>query len=366
MKIGTVKEIMDNEYRVGLSASSVLELVSIGYQVYIEKDAGLESGITNDDYIKAGGTLVNTADEVWEKSDLIVKVKEPQPREYHYLRKNLAVFSFLHLSAYPKLTDAFIKNKATAIAFETVETKNKDLPVLKPMSQIAGKMAAILGAEYLQKSKGGSGVLISGIPGVKRANALVVGAGNVGVNSLDVLVGLGAKVTIVDLNVDRLSELEQIYGNKIETLYSNSKNIEEAISEADLVIGAISLPGSKTPQLIKRSYYKNMKKGSVIIDVAIDQGGSAEASKKTSHQDPVFYVDGILHYGVPNIPGAVPLSATEALNNAIINYIKLMAEKGIDNALKTNYDLRNGANIVNGKVVNQAVATSLNLKLEEI
>lgn len=366
MKLGTVKEIMDNEYRVGLSASSVLELTKQGHVVYVEENSGIESGISNEDYLKAGATILKTAKEVWENSELIVKVKEPQPSEYNYLRENLAVFSFLHLSAYSELTNAFIKNNATAIAFETVETKDKDLPALKPMSQIAGKMAAILGAEYLQKAKGGSGVLISGIPGVKRANALVVGAGNVGVNALDVLVGLGANVTIIDLDVDKLQALETVYGNKIETLYSNEKNLEEAITSADLVVGAISLPGSKTPQLIKRAYYKNMKKGSVIIDVAIDQGGSTEVSKKTTHQDPIYYVDGILHYGVPNIPGAVPLSATEALNNGIINYVKLIANNGIKKAAELNYALNKGINVFEGKVVNEAVATSLNLKLESI
>ncbi|WP_026399976.1 alanine dehydrogenase [Acholeplasma equifetale] len=366
MKIGTIKEIMEGEYRVGLDESSVADLVSSGHEVYVQKGAGVNSGISDEDYLEAGARLVDTADEVWNIVELLVKVKEPLGPEYKYFRPSLTVFSFMHLSAHKDLTLELMKNKTTAIAYETIETDTKDLPCLKPMSAIAGKMAAIVGAEYLQKTKGGSGVLISGLPGVPRANAVIVGAGNVGVNALEMLVGLGANVTIIDVNLDKLAELEYVYKNKIETLYSNSKNLRKSISEADLVIGAVSLPGASTPQLIKREYYKNMKKGSVVVDVAIDQGGATEVSKPTSHQNPTYYVDGILHYCVPNIPGAVPLTATKSLNNATIKYVKMIANMGVKKAVYTNKELSRGLNILEGEIVYKAVAESLDLEYKEL
>jgi len=366
MKIGTIKEIMEGEFRVGLDESSVAELVSNGHEVYVEKGAGLNSGISDKDYKDAGATLVDTAKEVWDTVELLVKVKEPLEPEYKYFRPSLTIFSFMHLSAHKDLTTSLMKNKTTAIAYETIETDNKDLPCLKPMSAIAGKMSAIVGAEYLQKTKGGSGALISGLPGVPRANAVIVGAGNVGVNALEMLVGLGANVTIVDVNLDKLTELEHVYRNKIETLYSNSKNLRKAISNADLVIGAVSLPGASTPQLIRREYYKNMRKGSVIVDVAIDQGGATEVSRPTSHENPTYYVDDILHYCVPNIPGAVPLTATKALNNATIKYTKMIANMGIKKAVYTNKELRRGLNMLEGEIVYKAVADSLNLEYKEL
>lgn len=360
MKIGTIKEIMENEFRVGLNVSSVNELVEAGHEVYIETNAGLESGIKDSDYENAGAVILKTAKEVWEKSEMIVKVKEPLKSEYQYFRKNLMIFSYLHLAPNKELIKAFVDNQTTAIAFETIETKNGELPALKPMSQIAGRMAAIIGAEYLQKAKGGSGMLISGLPGVRKANAVIVGAGNVGQNALEILVGLGANVTILDLNISRLADLEFVYGNKIETLYSNSENLEKTITTADLVIGAVSLPGAKTPQLIKRKYYQKMYPGSVIVDVAIDQGGSTEVSRPTSHDEPIFFVDGIMHYCVPNIPGAVPLTATNALNNAIISYVKMIANKGLETACKSSLELKKGVNILNGKIVYQAVLDAYN------
>lgn len=366
MKIGTIKELMEGEFRVGLSDASVSELVDLGHQVIVESGAGLNSGITDRDYINAGAKVVSKASDVWNEVDFLVKVKEPLKEEFKYFKKDLIIFAFLHLSAHKDLTEALIEKGSTAIAFETVQKDNRDLPCLKPMSMIAGKMSAIIGSEYLQKTKGGSGVLISGLPGVNRANAVVVGAGNVGVNALEMLVGLGANVTILDVDIDRLAKLEQIYGNKVETLYSNNANLRRAITNADLVIGAVSLPGASTPQLIKKSYYKDMKDGSVIVDVAIDQGGSTEVSRPTSHENPIFYVDGILHYCVPNIPGAVPLTATEALNNAVIPYTKMIANKGLDAAIEDNVELKRGVNILNGKVVYEAVAKSLDLEYTEI
>lgn len=366
MKIGTIKELMEGEYRVGLSAASVSDLVDSGHEVFVESGAGLNSGINDDKYIKAGAKIVATAKDVWDEVDVIVKVKEPLQSEFKYFKKDLIIFAYLHLSAHKDLTEALMKAGSTAIAYETIQTDTGELPTLKPMSMIAGKMSAIIGSEYLQKTKGGSGVLISGLPGVKRANAVIVGAGNVGINALEMLVGLGANVTILDINVDALAKLEQIYGNKIETLFSNSSNLRKAITNADLVIGAVSLPGASTPQLIKRAYYKDMKEGSVIVDVAIDQGGSTEVSKPTSHQNPTFVVDGVLHYCVPNIPGAVPLTATEALNNATIFYIKMIANKGLKQAIKDNVELKRGVNLLNGEVAHQAVAKSLNLEFNSI
>src|SRR5690554_3156150 len=362
MKIGTIKELMEGEFRVGLSAASVSDLVDSGHEVLVESGAGLNSGITDEEYKKAGARIVSTAKEVWDEVDVIVKVKEPLQSEFKYFKKDLIIFAYLHLSAHKDLTEALIKAGSTAIAYETIQTDTGELPTLKPMSMIAGKMSAIIGSEYLQKTKGGSGVLISGLPGVRKANAVIVGAGNVGQNALEILVGLGANVTILDVDISRLSELEFVYGNKIETLYSNSENLERMISKADLVVGAVSLPGAKTPQLIKRKYYKNMIPGSVIVDVAIDQGGSTEVSRKTSHEDPVFFVDNVMHYCVPNIPDAVPLTATNALNNAIINYVKMIANKGLKKACESSLELNKGVNILEGKIVYKAIADALNLK----
>ncbi|VEU81063.1 alanine dehydrogenase [Haploplasma axanthum] len=361
MLIGTIKEIMNNEYRVGLTASNIYELVEQGHEVLVEKGSGVNSGISDEEYQEAGAKIIETAKEVWDRVELLIKVKEPIESEFKYFRKNLTIFSYMHLSAHKELTAELLKKGTNAISYETLLTKDGELPCLKPMSSIAGRMSAIIGAEYLQKAKGGSGILISGLPGVKRANAVIVGAGNVGENALKMLVGLGANVTILDVNIKKLGLLDDIYKNRIQTLYSDSENLEKAITNADLVIGAISLPGLKTPKLIKRKYYKKMRPGSVIVDVAIDQGGSTEVSKPTTHDDPIFYVDGILHYCVANIPGAVPLTATEALNNATFRYISLIAKLGIENALETSYEIKTAANIINGKVVNENVAKSLKL-----
>ena len=366
MIVGSIKEVMNKEFRVGLTTSNVRDLTESGHTVLIERDAGINSGITNERFIEAGATIVDTAKEVWSKVDLLVKVKEPLPEEYHYFRSGLTIFSFLHLSAHEDLTKALLDNNTNAIAFETIQTESGDLPCLKPMSSIAGRMSAIIGAEYLQKNKGGSGVLISGLAGVERANAVVVGAGNVGENALKMLVGLGASVTILDVDFDKLNLLDDIYQNKVQTLYSNSSNLRKSISNADLVIGAISLPGLSTPKLIKQKYLKNMRPGSVIVDVAIDQGGSAETSRPTTHDNPTYVVDGVIHYAVANIPGAVPLTATQALNNATSRYVNEIARLGVIEAIKSIPELAKGATIIEGKVVNENVAKSLNLKFSQL
>lgn len=361
MNIGVVKEIVNNEFRVGLTPTNVAEFINNGHEVFVEKDAGLNSGFDDEEYRENGAVIKETAKEVWEKADLLIKVKEPQNSEYKYFRENQTVFGYLHLAAHKDLTQSLLKAKTNAIAFETVTKSDGSLPCLEPMSIIAGRLSAVLGAQYLMKTKGGSGKLISGIPGVDQAKVSIVGAGNVGVNALKLLVGLGANVTILDVNLSKLSELDALYGNKVTTLFSNSKNLEKSISNSDLVIGAISLKGEKAPKLIKRKYYKNMRKGSVIIDVAIDQGGSTEVSRPTSHDNPTFVVDGIIHYCVPNIPGSVPLTATEGLNNAIMKYALIIANEGIEKAVNKYDEIRTGANIINGEIVNKAVATSLNM-----
>lgn len=366
MKIGIVKEIVNNEFRVGLTPSSVGEFVSNGHEVFVETNAGFNSGFSDDEYIKNGATIKKTAKEVWDVAKMIIKVKEPQKSEYDFFKEGQIIFGFLHLSAHKDLTERLIASKTNAVAYETVIKEDKSLPCLEPMSIIAGRLSAIIGSTYLMKTNGGRGKLISGLPGVEQANVTIVGAGNVGVNALKLLVGLGGNVTILDVNLAKLSELDNLYGNKIQTLYSNSENLEKAITSADLVIGAISLPGSKTPQLIKRAYYKKMKKGSVIVDVAIDQGGSTEVSKPTSHDNPTFEIDGIIHYCVPNIPGSVPLTATKGLNNAILKYALTIANEGLNRSMNVFPELKLGINILNGNVVHPKVAESLNLEFIKI
>lgn len=366
MKIGTVKERLNNEFRVGLTPGSVKEFVSNGHEVFVEAGAGVNSGMRDKDYIRAGATILDTGEEVWAKADLIIKVKEPQESEFDYFRKDQTIFAFLHLAAKKDLAKALVKSGANAIAYESITTEDGTLPCLKPMSDIAGRLSAIIGTSFLRKTKGGSGVLISGIPGVERAKVTIVGAGNVGENALKLLVGLGADVNILDVNLAKLAELDNFYGSRIQTLYSSSQNLEDSISRSDLVIGAVSLPGDKTPQLIKRKYYQNMREGSVIVDVAIDQGGSTEVSRPTTHDNPVFVVDGILHYCVPNIPGAVPLTATEALNNSTINYGLLIANNGLEAAFNKYPEIKSGVNVFEGKLVNETVAHALDLPYKRI
>ncbi|HPJ23372.1 MAG TPA: alanine dehydrogenase, partial [Bacillota bacterium] len=291
MIIGCVKEIKKLEYRVGLTPSSVLEYVHHGHKVYIETNAGLNSGFTDQEYVNAGAEILSKASDVWNKSDMIVKVKEPLAEEYQYFRENLILYTYLHLAADEALTNALLESKVKGVAYETIVLEDGSLPCLKPMSEVAGRLGVIEGAKHLEKPFGGSGILISGVPGTKRANVAVIGAGVVGESALKMAVGLEANVTVLDINLNKLTHLDQIYGNKITTLYSNKHNIEEACTNADLVISGVLLPGAKAPKLIKRSFYKNMKPGSVIVDIAIDQGGSTEVSKATYHDNPTFVVD---------------------------------------------------------------------------
>lgn len=363
MRIGCVKEIKKYEFRVGLTPSSVKEYVSHGHEVFIEKGAGVNSGFDDESYIEVGAKILSSAKEVWEISEMIVKVKEPLKDEYQYFREGLILYTYLHLAADEPLTTALLEKKVIGVAYETMALDDNSLPCLKPMSEVAGRLSVIEGAKYLEKPFGGSGLLLSGVPGVERANVCIIGAGVVGENALKMAVGLEANVTILDINLKKLTYLDEIYGNKVQTLYSNAHNIEKSIAKADVVISGVLLPGAKAPKLIKRSYYKNMKPGSVIVDVAIDQGGSTEVSKATYHDDPVFTVDGIIHYCVANIPGAVPKTSTLALNNATLRYGLLIANQGIVKAISVSNTLKLGVNTYHGNCTCKGVSDAFGLEL---
>ena len=364
MIIGTVKEIKAQEYRVGLSPSSVNEYILNGHQVLIEKGAGEGAGFSDDDYRQYGAEMIDTAKEVWDRVDMMVKVKEPLESEYSYFREGLILYTFLHLAANEELTKALLEHKVTGIAYETISEDGRTLPCLRPMSEAAGRLSVLEGVKYLQKPFGGRGLLLSGLPGVKRARVMIIGAGVVGMNALKMAVGLEARVTILDVNLQRLVEIDTLYGGRVTTLYSSEANIRETIKSQDLVIGAILIPGAKAPKLIKREYYATMQPGSVIVDVAIDQGGSTEVSRPTTHLNPVFTVDGITHYCVANMPGAVALTTTEALNNATLHY-GLNIARGKDKALET-LAIRRGVNTYKGKLTNEAVAKAFGLPYSNI
>ncbi len=366
MIIGTVKEIKNNESRVGLTPSSVREYTHHGHQVLVEENAGINSGFSNEQYVEAGAKIIKTAEEVWKMSDMIVKVKEPLASEYGFLREGLILYTYLHLAADEPLTRALIESKTQSIAYETIELSDGSLPCLKPMSEVAGRLAAIEGSKYLEKPFGGSGVLISGVPGTDRANVVIIGAGVVGENSLKMLVGMGANCTVLDVNLKKLTYLDDIYGNRITTLYSSADNIERVLKDADLVVGAVLLPGAKAPKLIKRSYYKNMRKGTVIVDVAIEQGGSTEVSRPTTHDKPTYEVDGIVNYCVANMPGAVPRTSTIALNNSTLKYGLMIADNGLDIAISKSEALKKGVNVYHGKCTCKGVCEAFDLDYLDI
>lgn len=353
MIIGTVKEVMNNENRVGLNINIVKSLINNGHQVYIENNAGLESGITNEDYISVGANILDDVSDVWNKSDMIVKVKAPLKEEFKYLREGLILFCYLHLAAYPELTQELVKTKTIAIAFETIETEDGMLPALKPMSAIAGRLSVIIGANLLRKSQGGSGVLMTGLENVRNSNSIILGAGNVGINALQVLVGFNTNITVLDVSGERLRVLKQIYKDRITTLKSTDEHLRESIINADLIIGSVSVPGASTPKLIKKEYYKDMKKGSVIVDVAIDQGGSSDYSRPTTHDEPTYIEEDIIHYCVPNIPGDVALTSTEALSQGIEKYVLLLSNNKINDLIDRNIEIRKGVNVINGKIKNE-------------
>jgi len=359
MIIGVPKEIKNNENRVAITPAGVVQLINAGHKVVIEANAGIGSGFTDEEYKQAGAEIVERASEVWEKAEMILKVKEPLPAEYVYFRKGLILFTYLHLANEPELAKALVENEVTAIAYETI-TVNNTLPLLTPMSEVAGRMAAQLGAQYLEKSKGGKGILLSGVPGVKRGKVTIIGGGVVGTNATKIAQGLGADVTIIDLNPARLRQLEDIFGSTVQTLMSNPYNIAESVKDSDLVIGSVLIPGAKAPKLVTEEMVKSMQPGSVIIDVAIDQGGNFETiNYATTHDNPIIEKYGVLHYAVANIPGAVPRTATIALTNVTIPYAVQIASKGVVQAIKESEAIKTGVNVMNGNITFKAVAHDL-------
>ena len=359
MKIGVPKEIKNHEYRVGLTPASVRELTLRGHKVLVQTSAGAGIGLSDEEYLAAGAELAPDAASVFAACDMIVKVKEPQPQECAMLRPGQILYTYLHLAPDPAQTAALIKSGAICIAYETITAPGGGLPLLAPMSEVAGRMAVQAGAAHLEKSKGGMGVLLGGVPGVAAAHVVIIGAGMVGTNALQMAIGLGARVTVIDKSVDRLRQLDLIFGNRISTVYSTAHNIEQAVLDADLVIGAVLIPGAAAPKLVTAAMVARMKKGAVVVDVAIDQGGCCETSHPTTHAEPTYVVDGVVHYCVANMPGAVARTSTFALNNATIGHAVALADKGWKQALRDDAHLRMGLNVAEGKVTYEAVARDL-------
>jgi alanine dehydrogenase len=361
MIIGCPKEIKIQEYRVGLTPEGVDALVRQGHQVYMETNAGIGSGFSDEAYKAVGASILNSAKEVYEIAEMIVKVKEPLAAEFPLIKAGQILFTYFHFAASKELTEAMMKTQAVCIAYETVELADGSLPLLVPMSEVAGRMAVQVGAQCLQKHNGGKGLLLGGVPGVKRGRVVIIGGGVVGINSAKMAVGLGASVTIMDVNAARLAYLDDVFGNNISTLMSNPENIAAAVREADLVVGAVLITGAKAPMLVSRKDIANMEPDSAVVDVAIDQGGCIETIKPTTHDDPVYKTEGVLHYGVTNIPGDVPKTSTYALTNVTLRYALELANKGLARSLEQNEALRKGLNTHAGKVTHQAVAEALNM-----
>ena len=359
MNIGVVTETKTDESRVAITPSGVEALTGAGHTVMVQSDAGRGSYITDDEYADAGATLVDLAGAVWSEAELVVKVKEPQTEELAYLSDNQILFTFLHLAAYPEIAEALCAAGTTSLAYETVRLPDGALPLLAPMSEVAGRMSAQVGARFLEKSGGGRGVLLGGVPGVEAARVVVIGAGTAGSNAVQMAVGLGADVTVFDLNPARLRELDQVYRGAVRTLIANRADVRRAILDADLVIGAVLLPGAKAPRVLTADDVKDMKPGSVVVDLAIDQGGCFETSHETSHSDPTYVIDEVVHYAVGNIPGAVPRTSTYALANVTLPYLSLVADNGVDRAIERRPELRPGLTTRNGEVTNQAVLSAL-------
>ena len=366
MIIGVPKEIKNHEYRVGLTPGSVKELTLNGHSVLVESNAGLEVGFSDDKYIDAGATIVNSAQKVFHNSEMIVKVKEPQPNECKMLRKDQLLFTYLHLAPDPLQTQLLIESGCSAIAYETVTDNKGRLPLLAPMSEVAGRLSVQAGAHCLEKAQGGSGVLLGGVPGVKAAKVTVIGGGVVGLNAIRMAIGMEAHVTVLDRSIDRLKELDDYFGPKLNTIYSTKDNLEKYVTEADLVVGAVLIPGAAAPRLVTRDMLRKMKKGSVIVDVAIDQGGCFETSKATTHDHPTFIEEGVVHYCVANMPGAVARTSTEALNNVTLPFVISLANNGLNKALSSNEHLLNGLNIYRGQLTCKAVGDALNVKVTNI
>ncbi|OES46472.1 alanine dehydrogenase [Domibacillus iocasae] len=359
MLIGVPSEIKNNENRVAITPSGVATLVNAGHEVMIEKGAGLGSGFTDAEYAQYGAQVIDSAKDVWDRANMVMKVKEPLASEYQYFRKDLLLFTYLHLAAEPALTKALVDSSVTGIAYETV-TVNGTLPLLSPMSEVAGRMSTQIGAQFLEKNNGGKGVLLGGVPGVKRSRVTIIGGGMVGTNAARIAIGLGADVTIIDLSADRLRQLEEIFGGSVQTLMSSPLNIAESVKESDLVIGAVLIPGAKAPKLVTEEMVKSMSPGSVIVDVAIDQGGIFETVDRiTTHTNPTYEKHDVVHYAVANMPGAVPRTSTIALTNVTVPYALQIANKGFEQAIKQNPALERGVNTYGGYVTYEAVARDL-------
>ncbi|MFD1712855.1 alanine dehydrogenase [Amnibacterium flavum] len=361
MRIGVPKEIKNNEFRVAVTPAGVHDLVGAGHEVVIETGAGVGSSITDEEYVAAGGSLADV-ETVWSSADLLLKVKEPIESEYGRFRSDLVLFTYLHLAAEPELTRALLDSGITAIAYETVQLPGRSLPLLAPMSEVAGRLAPLVGQTTMLKPNGGPGLLVPGVPGTRPAKVVVLGGGVAGTNSVSVAVGLGADVTVLDTNLFRLRELDALYAGRVKTVASNSYEIERALLEADLVIGSVLLPGAKTPKLVSNDLVSRMKPGSVLVDISVDQGGCFEDSRPTTHADPTFPVHGSLFYCVANMPGAVPNTSTYALTNATLPYVRALAAKGWREALASDPALAAGLNVFDGSVVNAAVASAQGLE----
>jgi alanine dehydrogenase len=362
MIIGVPKEIKISENRVGMTEAGVRQLVLEGHTVLVEKDAGVGSGITNEEYTKVGAKIIDTKKEVYDRADMIVKVKEPLPDEYDLLKPNQILYTYLHLAAEPKLTKVLCERKVKSIGYETIENPDKSLPLLVPMSEVAGRLAIQVGAFYLQKNNGGKGILLGGVTGVHRGKVTIIGGGVVGTNAAKMAVGLGAEVTILDVNTARLEYLDDIFQGRITTLYSNVKNIEECVAESDLLVGGVLVTGAKAPRLVTREMISTMSKGSVVVDVAVDQGGCIETCRPTSHVNPVYEVDGVIHYCVPNMPGVAPRTSTYALTNVTFKYASILAALGVEEAVSRYPALAKGLNVYDGYVCYEPVARDLGME----
>jgi alanine dehydrogenase len=361
MIIGVPKETKDREFRVAVTPGGAETLFHRGHHLLIEAGAGLGSGFTDEQYEEAGATIVATAEEAWLGAEMVVKVKEPLPAEYAYLRSDLMLFTYLHLAAELELTEQLLAKRVTAIAYETVQAENGSLPLLTPMSEVAGRMAVQQGAHYLEVSQGGRGILLGGVPGVRPASVVIIGGGTVGTNAAQIALGMGARVTVIDINIDRLRYLDDVLHGRLTTMASNKRSISEAVRRAEVLIGAVLLAGAKAPVLVAEEQVASMAPGSVVIDVAVDQGGCIETVHPTSHSAPTYERYGVIHYAVPNMPGAVPRTSTYALSNATLPYVQRLADMGVAQAMRADLSLRRGLNTYRGEVTHKAVAEALGL-----
>ncbi|MFT6070574.1 MAG: alanine dehydrogenase [Bacteriovoracaceae bacterium] len=366
MKIGVPKEIKNNEFRIGLVPGGVQSLVADGHELFIENDGGLGIGISNEDYIAAGATILPDAQSIFDTAEMIIKVKEPQQVEIDMLKPHHILYTYLHLAADKKLTEGLMNSGCSTVAYETIQEKDGSLPLLVPMSEVAGRMATQVGAAQLEMRNGGKGVLLGGVPGTHRARVTVIGCGIAGTNAIKMAMGMGADVRAIDLSTKRLAELDDLFDNRITTLYSNMGNIEESVINSDLVIGAVLIPGAKAPKLVTRDMISKMEKGSVVVDIAVDQGGCIETCKPTTHESPTFLVDGVVHYCVANMPGAVARTSTYALTNVTLKHARMIAKMGLEDAAAKDPALLLGINTYKGDLVYKQIAEDLDLKYTEL